>query len=83
MSTNRKELEIISCGDDIIGDGHVDNVMVEDRSDLKQCTALFSWSNGPMEPCLSMEFGELEDAYAFYNAYARLIGFSIRKSQCR
>jgi hypothetical protein len=22
-----------------------------------------------------MEFGELEDAYAFYNAYARRIGF--------
>jgi hypothetical protein len=42
MSTNRKEFEIISCGDDIIGDGHVDNVMVEDRSDLKQSTALIS-----------------------------------------
>ena len=83
MNTNSKELEIIACGDEIIEDGHVDNVMAEDQCDLKQSTVHFSWCNGPIEPCLKMEFDKLEDAYACYNAYSRQIGFSIRKSHSR
>jgi hypothetical protein len=42
MNTNSKELEIISCGDEIIEDGHVDNVMAKDQCDLKQSTTHFS-----------------------------------------
>ena len=80
MNANSKELEIISCGDKIIEDGHVDNVMAKDQCDLKQSITHFSWCNGPTEPCLNMKFDELEDAYACYNAYSRRIGFSIRKS---
>jgi hypothetical protein len=83
MNINSKELEIIACGDEIIEDGHVDNVMAEDQCDLKQSTVHFSWCNGPTEPYINMEFDELEDAYACYNAYSRRIGFSIRKSHSR
>jgi hypothetical protein len=75
MSTNSKEFEIISCGDEITKDEHV---VVEDQITLKQPLC-----NGPVEPCLGMEFDELEDAHACYNAYARRVGFSIRKSHAR
>jgi hypothetical protein len=74
MSTNSKEFEIISCGDEIIEDEHADIEMVEDQSNLKQPIVRFSLSNGHVEPCLSMKFDELEDAHA------RHIGFSIRKN---
>jgi hypothetical protein len=61
MSTNSKEFEIISCGDEIIEDEHADIEMVEDQSNLKQPIVRFSLSNGNVEPCLSMKFDELED----------------------
>jgi hypothetical protein len=83
MSTNSKEFEIISCGNENIEDEHADNVMVEDQRNLKQPAARFSLFNGHVEPCLGMEFDELEDAHACYNAYARRTGFSIRKSHSR
>jgi hypothetical protein len=57
--------------------------MVEDQNDLKQPIVRLSSCNGPTEPCLSMKFDELEDAHACYNAYARQIGFSIRKNHSR
>ena len=75
MSTNSKEFEIISCGDEIIEDEHV---VVEDQINLKQPLC-----NGLVEPCIGMEFDELEDAHSCYNAYARRVGFSIRKSHTR
>jgi hypothetical protein len=75
MSTNSKEFKIISCGDEIIEDEHV---VVEDQINLKQ--PLY---NSPVEPCLGMEFDELEDAHACYNAYARRVGFSICKNHTR
>jgi hypothetical protein len=75
MSTNSKEFEIISCGDEIIEDEHV---VVEDQINLKQPLC-----NGLVEPCVGMEFDELEDAHACYNAYARRVGFSIRKNHTR
>jgi hypothetical protein len=75
ISTNSKEFEIISCGDEIIEDEHV---VVEDQINLKQPLC-----NGPVEPCLGIEFDELEDAHACYNAYARRVGFSICKNHTR
>jgi hypothetical protein len=62
---------------------HAENEMVEDQNDLKQPIVRLSSCNGPTEPCLSMKFDELEDAHACYNAYARQIGFSIRKNHSR
>lgn len=52
--------------------------MIEDQNDinllgndLKQPTANSSSYNGPLEPCLGLEFEEVEDARICYNAYAR------------
>ena len=39
--------------------------------------------NGPKEPRYDMEFDELEDAHACYNAYAKWNGFRIRISHSR
>jgi hypothetical protein len=64
---------------EMVEDRHAENEMVEDQNDLKQPTVRLSSFNCPTEPCLSMEFDELEDAHACYNAYARRVGFSIRK----
>jgi hypothetical protein len=36
-----------------------------------------------LEPCLGLEFDEVEDACICYNAYARKKGFSIRKNHTR
>jgi hypothetical protein len=52
-------------------------------NDLKQPTANSSSYNGPLEPCLGLEFDEVEDARICYNAYARKNGFSIRKNHTR
>jgi hypothetical protein len=71
MSHSSEELEIISCYNKIIEDGHVENEMAENQNDLKQPTICFSSYNHPMEPCLIMEFDELKDAHACYNAYPR------------
>jgi len=68
---------------EMVEDRHAENEMVEDQNDLKQPIVRLSSFNGPREPCLSMEFDELEDAHACYNAYARRIGFSIRKNHSR
>lgn len=35
-----------------------------------------------MIPYVGMEFNTEEEAYNFYNEYARVVGFSIRKSAC-
>ncbi|GLT69356.1 hypothetical protein SLA2020_415140 [Shorea laevis] len=56
MSTTGEEIEIISCCDDFIEDGHADNKMVEDQNDLKQPTVSSSSYNGPIEPCLSFVY---------------------------
>jgi hypothetical protein len=37
-------------------------------------------NNGHLEPCLGLEFDEIEDARTCYNAYARQKSFSIRKN---
>jgi hypothetical protein len=47
---------------------------------LKQPTANSSSYNGPLEPCLGLEFDEVEDARICYNAYASEKDFSIRKN---
>lgn len=90
MSKNSEELEIISSSDDFIEDLNAEPEMVEDqndinlpKNDLEQPTVRFSSYNGPLEPCIGMEFDELEDAGACYNAYARRTGFSIRKNHAR
>jgi hypothetical protein len=57
--------------------------MIKDQNDLKQPIASIASFNGPKEPCLDMEFDELKDARACYNAYARRNGFSIRISHSR
>jgi len=82
--------QINSCGDEFIKDLHPDNEMIEDQNDinllghdLKQPIANSSSYNGPLEPCLSLEFDEVEDAHICYNAYARKKGFSIRKNHTR
>jgi hypothetical protein len=61
--------------------------MIEDQNDinllvndLKQPIANSSSYNGPLEPCLGLEFDEGEDTHICYNAYARKKGFSIRKN---
>ncbi|XP_059461898.1 protein FAR1-RELATED SEQUENCE 5-like [Corylus avellana] len=83
MSINVEELAKSSCCDDFIEDEHVDKEMIKDQNDFKQPIASFASYNGPKEPCLDMEFDELEDAHACYNAYARRNGFSIRTSHSR
>jgi hypothetical protein len=62
---------------EMVEDGHAENEIVEHQNDLKQPIVRLSSFNGPTEPCPSMEFDELEDAHACYNAYTRQIGFSI------
>ena len=57
--------------------------MVEDQINLMHPIVHYSLCNGPVEPCLSMEFDELENAHVCYNANARQIGFSIRKNHTR
>jgi hypothetical protein len=37
---------------------------------------------GKIQPCVGMEFATIDEAYNFYNAYASLIGFSVRKDSC-
>jgi hypothetical protein len=64
---------------EMVEDRHAENEMVKDQNDLKQPTVCLSSFNGLTKPCLSMKFDELEDVHACYNAYARQIGFSIRK----
>jgi hypothetical protein len=83
MSATCEELEIISCCEDFIENGHVDNRTVEDQNDLKQPIVNSSSYNDPMEPCFSIEFDELEDVHTCYNVYARQNGFSIQKSHYR
>ena len=83
ISTNSKEFEIISCGDENIEDGYANIVIVEDQSNLKQPTIHFSLSSDHLEPCLNMKFDELEDSRTCYNVYASRIGFSIHKSHNR
>ena len=68
----------------------VDDKMIEDPNDinllcndLKQPTPDLSSFKGPFEPCISLEFYEVEDARACCNGYARQKGFSIRKSHTR
>jgi hypothetical protein len=82
--------QINSCGDEFIEDLHLDDEIIEDQNDinllgndLKQSTANFSSYNGHLEPCLGLEFDEVEDARICYNAYARKKSFSIRKNHTR
>jgi hypothetical protein len=71
------------AANEMVEDRHAKNEIVEYQNDLKQPTVhLFSF-NGPTEPCLDMKFDEVEDAHACYNAYARRMGFSIRKNHSR
>lgn len=35
------------------------------------------------KPSVGMEFDSLDDAYLFYNEYARVVGFSVRKAKTR
>ena len=95
---NNKNQEIKSCSkktyiDDSLSIEYlhdVDDEMIEDQNDinllcndLKQPNPSLSLYNGPFEPCIGLEFDEVEDARAYYNAYARQKGFSIRKSHTR
>ena len=95
LDLNNKNQEIKSCSkktyiDDFLSieDLHdVDDEIIEDQNDinlvcndLKQPNPSLSLYNGPFEPCIGLEFDEVEDAHAYYNAYARQNGFSIRKS---
>lgn len=73
-----------------IKDLHVDDEMIEYQNDinflgndLKQPTSSFSSYNRPLEPCLGLEFNEVEDARTCYNSYARQKSFSIRKNHTR
>ncbi|XP_059440184.1 protein FAR1-RELATED SEQUENCE 5-like [Corylus avellana] len=61
----------------VIEDVDVDDEMIEDQNDRNLLR------NGPLEPCIGLEFDEVEDARTCYNAYARKKGFSIRKNHTR
>ncbi|KAG2702362.1 hypothetical protein I3760_06G085400 [Carya illinoinensis] len=56
-----------------LGDGDGDGVNVGDRVNL-----ISTSSSGNFEPFVGKEFDEVEDAQAFYKAYARRKGFAMR-----
>jgi len=67
--------QINSRGDEFIEDLHPDDEIIEYQNDinllgndLKQSTVNSSSYNGPLEPCLGLEFDEVEDARICYNA---------------
>ncbi|KAG2690939.1 hypothetical protein I3760_09G214000 [Carya illinoinensis] len=56
---------------------------VEDGVNLEERVHVDDSSSGPLEPFIGMIFDDTEDAQAFYKAYARRIGFAIRKNHTR
>ena len=85
-----KGIEIISSDDSLSIEDLHDDEMIEDQNDinllgndLKQPTSSFSSYSGHLEPCLGLEFDEVEDTRTYYNTYARQKGFSIRKNHTR
>lgn len=69
MSGNNEEPEIVEDQNDV-------ELGLNDLNKPPVC-------DGPLEPCLGMEFEDVEDARACYNAYARRKGFSIRINHTR
>ncbi|KAG6718229.1 hypothetical protein I3842_04G139300 [Carya illinoinensis] len=57
-----------------------DGLNVEDGVNLKERVNVEDSSSGPLEPFIGMIFDDVEDAQAFYKAYARRKGFSFRKN---
>ncbi|KAG7996493.1 hypothetical protein I3843_01G162700 [Carya illinoinensis] len=61
-----------------------DCVNVEDGVDVGDgINNIFSSSSGVFEPFVGKEFDEVEDAQAFYKAYARRTGFAMRTNHTR
>ncbi|XP_042942720.1 protein FAR1-RELATED SEQUENCE 5-like [Carya illinoinensis] len=58
-----------------LGDGDGDGVNVKDRDGVN---LISTSSSGLFEPFIGKEFDEVEDAQAFYKAYARKKGFAMR-----
>ncbi|XP_035541700.1 protein FAR1-RELATED SEQUENCE 12-like [Juglans regia] len=70
--------ELEAESEDVQCDVNEDSVNVEDRVNV-----IPSSSSGPLEPFIGMVFEEVEDAQAFYKAYARRQGFAIRTNHTR
>ncbi|KAG2666757.1 hypothetical protein I3760_15G079000 [Carya illinoinensis] len=61
-----------------------DGVQVEDGANVDGgANVISSSSSGPSEPFIGMLFEDVEDAQAFYKAYARRKGFAIRTNHTR
>ncbi|KAF5202411.1 Far1-related sequence 5-like [Thalictrum thalictroides] len=65
-------VDIPECGDTLAAEGFPSS------NDL----CVFNDKTFP-KPSVGMEFDSLENAYLFYNEYARLVGFSIRRAKNR
>ncbi|XP_018841252.2 protein FAR1-RELATED SEQUENCE 5-like [Juglans regia] len=70
--------ELEAESEDVQCDVNEDSVNVEDGVNV-----IPSSSSGPLEPFIGMVFEEVEDAQAFYKAYARRQGFAIRTNHTR
>ncbi|XP_042941362.1 protein FAR1-RELATED SEQUENCE 5-like [Carya illinoinensis] len=73
--------DVVNVEDEV----HVDvDVNVEDGGRVDDGVNLISSSSsGLLEPFIGMEFDDVEDAQAFYKAYARRNGFAIRTNHTR
>ena len=86
MSVNNKEPETISLPDMVDDFVHDESEINEDQNNvdlsLDDSNQPFA-CNRHSEPHLDMVFENLEAARAYYNAYARRKGFSIRVNHTR
>jgi zinc finger SWIM domain-containing protein 3 len=66
-----------------------DEIKVEERNELDENTSQYNGGNAELvnvegeKHVVGMEFKSEDDAYHFYNAYAKVKGFSIRKHWVR
>nr|DAD18441.1 TPA_asm: hypothetical protein HUJ06_019904 [Nelumbo nucifera] len=60
--------------------GDLDDVLLEEAVNKQQEDVTKAHETNFQHPCVGMEFESEEEAYYFYNQYAREIGFSTRRS---
>ncbi|KAL2348727.1 hypothetical protein Fmac_002727 [Flemingia macrophylla] len=84
------EFDMIGLGDDAAIEDAVDLVNIDNSSATAAITVVddgvgpeIAGGDPNLEPCHGMEFESEEAAKAFYNSYARRVGFSTRVSMSR
>ena len=76
MSASNEELETISLYDMVEEESEINEDQNEVDLSLNVSNQPFA-CNRHLEPCLNVLFDKLEEAKAWYNAYARQKGFGI------